>query len=150
MINYITISITPLLSKVLERMVSVCLGRCAMAMAVLPNTHGSPHRGKVSSLVVPFCLCLTFYRGHWIEGKEARIVQIDSSAAFDMVNHQRIQFKLCSVGIEGSLLSVLAQFFSNRSQYVVVDGCRSNLVNVVLGVPRGSVLGPLLFLLHTA
>ena len=46
------------------------------------------------------------------------------------------------------MLSVLTQFLSNRSQYVVVDGCCSKLVNVVSGVPQGSVLG--LFLLYTA
>ena len=48
------------------------------------------------------------------------------------------------------MLSVLTQFLSNRSQYVVVDGCHSKLVNVVSGVPQGSVLGPQLFLLYTA
>ena len=44
------------------------------------------------------------------------------------------------------MLSVLTQFLSNRSQYVVVDGCRSKLVNVVSGVPQGSVFGQQLFL----
>ena len=48
------------------------------------------------------------------------------------------------------MLSILTQFLSNRSQYVVVDGCRSELVNVVSGVPQGSVLCPQLFLLYTA
>ena len=48
------------------------------------------------------------------------------------------------------MLSVLTQFLSNRSQYVMVDGCRSKLVNVVSGVPQGSVLGLQLFLLYTA
>ena len=42
------------------------------------------------------------------------------------------------------------RFLSNRSQYVVVDGCHSKLINVVLGVPQGSVLGLQLFLLYTA
>ena len=54
-------------------------------------------------------------------GQEAKIVQIDFSAAFDRVNLQGILFKLCSVGVGGSVLSVLTQFLSNRSQYVVVD-----------------------------
>ena len=48
------------------------------------------------------------------------------------------------------MLSVLTQFLSNRSQYVLVDGCRSKLVNVVSGVPQGTVFGTLLFLLYTS
>ena len=83
-------------------------------------------------------------------GQEARIVQIDFSAAFDRVNHQGILYKISSVGIGGSVSSVLTQFLSNRSQYVLVDGCRSKLVNVLSGVPQGSVWGQLFFLLYTS
>ena len=82
-------------------------------------------------------------------GQEARIVQIDFSAAFDRVNHLGILSKLSSVGIGGSVLFILTQFLSNRSQQVMVDGCRSKLVNVVSGVQQGNVLGSLLFLLYT-
>ena len=83
-------------------------------------------------------------------GQEARIIWIDFSAAFDRVNHLCIPYKLCSVGIGGYVLSILTQFLSNRSQQVMVNGCRSKLVNVVSGLPQGSVLGQLLFLLYTS
>ena len=67
-----------------------------------------------------------------------------SWAAFDRVNHHGILYKLCSVGIGGSLLSVLTQFLSNQWQHIMVDGCRSKHFNVVSGVPQGSVSGMLL------
>ena len=66
-------------------------------------------------------------------------MQIDFSAAIHKVNHRGILYKLFSVGIGGSVLSILTQFLSNRSQQVMVDGCRSKLVKVVLIVPQGSV-----------
>ena len=80
-----------------------------------------------------------------INDKVSKVLLI--SAAFDMVNHKGTLYKLCSVGIGSSVLSIFTQFLSDRSQHVMVDGCRSKLVNAVSGVPQGSVLGPLLFLL---
>ena len=77
-------------------------------------------------------------------------MQIDFSAAFDRVNHLGILHRLCSVGIGGSVFSILTQFLSNRPQHVMVDGCQSKLVKVASAVPQGSVLGPLLFLLYTS
>ena len=70
-------------------------------------------------------------------------MQIDFSSAFDMVNHLGILYKLCSVGIRGSVLSILTQFLSNRSQHVMVYGCLSKLVNVVSGVPQ-QCFGPVI------
>ena len=78
-------------------------------------------------------------------GLEARIAQIDLRAVFDRVNHQCIlyELRLYSVGIGGSVLSILTHFPSNSSQHVMVDGCRSLLVNVASGLQQGSVLGHL-------
>ena len=70
-------------------------------------------------------------------------MQIDFSAAFDRVNHLGVLYLLCSVGIGGSVLSILTEFLSNRSQQVMVDGCRSKLVNVVSVVPQG-FFGPVI------
>ena len=65
-------------------------------------------------------------------------MQIDFSAAFDRVNHQGILYRLFSVGIGGSVLSILTQFPPNLSQHVMVDGCLSKLVNVMSGVPQAA------------
>ena len=133
--------------KDFERLVSVRLGRFMEGRGVLPTTQFAYRKG-LNTCDALLCVAQTLQNALEI-GQEARIVKIDISAAFDTVNNQGILFKLCSVGVGDSVLSVLAQFLSNRSQYVVVDGCRSKLVNVVLGVPRGSVLGAQLFLLYT-
>ena len=147
-VNYRPISITSVLSLVFERLVSVRLGRFMERSRVLPTTEFAYRKGLGTSDAL---LCGTHTLQSALEsGQEARIVQIDFSAAFDRVKHQGILYKLCSVGIEGSVLSILAQFLSNRSNHVMVDPFRSKLVYVVPGVPKGSVLGPLLFLLYTS
>ena len=79
-------------------------------------------------------------------GQEARIVQIDFSAAFDRVNHQGILYRLCSLGIGGSVVSISTQFLLNRSQ----NGCRSKLINGHVRSAASSVSSPLLFLLYTS
>ena len=130
------------------RLVSVRLGRFMERNGVLPTTQFAYRKGlgTCDSL-----LRLSPTLQSALEsGQEARIMQIDFSAAFDRVNHQGILYRLCSVGIGGSVLSMLAQFLPNRSQHVMVDGCRSKLVDVASGVSQGSVFGQLLFLLHTS
>ena len=115
---------------------------------MLPTTKFAYQKGLGTCVAL---LCMSHTLKSVLESRqEARIMQINFSAAFDMVNHQGILYRPCSVGIGGSVLSMLTQFLSIRSQHVMVDGCRSKLVNVVSGVPPGSHLGLLLLLLSTS
>ena len=125
--NYRPISLTPILSKVFERLLSVHLGRFMEGRGVVrPQFAYREGLGTCDAL-----LCVAHTLQSALEmGQEARIVQIDFSDAFDRVNHQGILFKLCSVEVGGSVVSVLTQFLSNRSQFVVLDGCRRKLVKV--------------------
>ena len=127
--NYRLISLTPILSKVFERLGSVHLGRFMEDRCVLPTAQFAYRKG-LGTCDALLCVVHTL-QGALEMGQEARIVQIDFSAAFDSVNPQGILFKVCSVGVGASVLSVLTQILSIRSQYVVVDGCRSKLFNVV-------------------
>ena len=65
------------------------------------------------------------------------------------VNHEALIFKLRQLGVGGPFLSILTEFLSNRLQGVVVDGQFNDYRGVVSGVPQGSVLGPLHFILYT-
>ena len=72
---------------------------------------------------------------------------IDFSKAFDTVNHEILCNKLKHYGIGGKMLNLLTSYLSNRSQYVYYGGNSSSKLDILLGVPQGSVLGPLLFII---
>jgi len=76
------------------------------------------------------------------------VIYIDFSHAFDCVVHSKLLSKLSSFGIQGLLLYWIEAFLSNRTQCVVIEHCFSDWCPVISGVPQGSVLGPLLFVLY--
>ena len=73
---------------------------------------------------------------------------IDFSKAFDTVNHSILIDKLKKYGMSGPELSWFTSYLQNRKQYVKIGNCESDRLNMVCGVPQGSTLGPLLFLLY--
>ena len=82
------------------------------------------------------------------DGYEVRGVFLDISKAFNKVWHQGLHYKLRQKGISGELLNILTDVLDNRTQRVIINGHYSSWVKVQAGVPQGSVLGPLLFLIY--
>ena len=80
--------------------------------------------------------------------KQTDIIIMDFSKAFDTVPHNRLLYKLNKYGINGHIHTWISHFLTKRTQRVVVDGEHSDWAPVRSGVPQGTVLGPLLFLLY--
>ena len=146
--NYRPISITPVLSKVFERVIAVKFGWYLESGSILPNNQFAYRRnlGTCDAL-----LTVSHHLQSALDnGMEARLVQLDFSAAFDRVSHAGLLHKLQAIGVGGLLLSVFCQFLHGRKQRVRVDGSCSSYIDLVSGVPQGSVLGPLLFIVYTS
>ena len=76
------------------------------------------------------------------------VIYLDYSKAFDSVPHLRLISKLQAYGIRGYLLKWIKNFLIGRQQKVILNGSSSKWIEVTSGVPQGSVLGPLLFILY--
>ena len=111
-----------------------------------PNHHGSRQGHSTATAL------LQMY-DQWIEDVEddkmVGVMMVDLSAAFDMVDHPLLLQKLELFGLEPSVLSWIKSYLSNRTQSVFVDGCLSPPLRLECGVPQGSILGPLFYILYT-
>ena len=81
---------------------------------------------------------------------KSNIVHPDFNAAFDTVSQSGLSFKLKSICVGGSVLSICTQFLSDRKERVMVHGAVSEWILIISGMPHESVLGPLLFILYTS
>ena len=145
-VNYRPVSLTSILCKVMESMVREAVLDHLLLDNLLTQKQYGFLSGRSTALQLLHYLdrCAdTVARGGTVDA-----IYLDFSKAFDTVPHRRLIGKLEAYGIEGQLLQWVHAFLSDRVQEVCVNGTRSFIGQVLSGIPQGSVLGPILFVIY--
>ena len=145
--NYRPVALLPIFSKILEKAVFIQIVEYLDHNKLLhPNHHGSRSGHNTATALIQMY-------DQWIEevdeGKMVGVMMVDLSAAFDMVDHPLLLGKLRLLGLEEDVIQWFDSYLSGRTQSVFIDGCLSPPVGIECGVPQGSILGPLMYIIFT-
>ena len=146
--NYRPISILTALSKIMEKILCNRLVNYLEKYNILYK-HQYGFRSKHST-IHPILHLLKYIADAYDKTSKdiTMAVFLDLSKAFDSINHDVLLYKLCHYEIRGISNKWFSSYLSNRKQYIEMNECKSPVITLTHGVPQGSILGPVLFLIY--
>ena len=146
--NYRPISLLPIIGKLFEKIIFNNLYTYLTTNNLITKNQSGFRPGDSTSNQLLYLVNEIHEAFENPKSLEVRAVFLDISKAFDKVWHNGLIFKLKQNGISGNLLNLFKSYLQNRRQRVVINGSYSEYLSIESGVPQGSVLGPLLFLVY--
>ena len=144
--NYRPVSILPIFGKIFEKIINTCMYSFVVEQGILHQNQFGYRQNHSTSHALNYTvtkICEKIKCGESVIG-----IFIDLSKAFDTIDHQKLLYTLENYGIRGIAGDLIKSYLVNRQKYTETVGEKSKCLKVLFGVPQGSVMGPLLFLLY--